>query len=137
MWCDRGFTGNIALKPLRQAKQLATYLKLVLNRTLMSRIGAVLASGAFAALKDRMDPRKHNGGVFLGLNGVWSRPRRHGCVGFATAIDVAIEMVRNDLVNKIKTDVLSMAKQRRRKRNSMRRSMIMVLVQPAAAGDDQ
>lgn len=105
-----GFTGNIALKAAEgTAKQLATYLKLVLNRTLMSRIGAVLASGAFAALKDRMDPRKHNGGVFLGLNGVVVKS--HGgtdALGFATAIDVAIEMVRNDLVNKIKTDVLSM-----------------------------
>ena len=66
----------------------------------------LLASGAFAALKDRMDPRKHNGGVFLGLNGVVVKS--HGgtdALGFATAIDVTLEIVRNDLVNKIKTDV--------------------------------
>src|SRR5262249_15461150 len=66
-----GFTGNIALKTAEgTAKQLTTYLRLALNRTLLSRIGAVLASGAFTILRDRMDPRKHNGGVFLGLNGV-------------------------------------------------------------------
>ena len=107
-----GFTGNIALKSAEgTAKQLATFLKQSLQRTWLSKIGAVLASSAFAALKDRMDPRKHNGGVFLGLNGVVVKS--HGgtdALGYATAIDVAIEMVRNDLVNKIETDVVKMNK---------------------------
>jgi glycerol-3-phosphate acyltransferase PlsX len=102
-----GFTGNIALKTAEgTAKQLATYLRMVLTRTLLSRIGALLASGAFSALRDRMDPRKHNGGVFLGLNGIVVKS--HGgtdALGFATAIDVALNMVRNDLVSKIKSDV--------------------------------
>jgi glycerol-3-phosphate acyltransferase PlsX len=102
-----GFTGNIALKAAEgTAKQVATYLKLVLNRTLLSKLGAVLARGAFNALKDRMDPRKHNGGVFAGLNGIVVKS--HGgtdALGFATAIDVAIEMVRNGLVAKIAEDV--------------------------------
>ena len=102
-----GFTGNIALKTAEgTAKQLTTYLKLALNRTLLSRIGAVLASGAFAMLRDRMDPRKHNGGVFLGLNGVVVKS--HGgtdALGFATAIDVAIDMARNELVAKIAHDI--------------------------------
>jgi glycerol-3-phosphate acyltransferase PlsX len=102
-----GFTGNIALKAAEgTAKQLATYLRRCLQRTLMSRLGAVLASGAFAALKDRMDPRKHNGGVFLGLNGVVVKS--HGgtdALGFATAIDVAIQIAKTDLVSKIKADV--------------------------------
>lgn len=103
-----GFTGNIALKTAEgTAKQLSAYLKLALSRTWLSRLGALLASGAFKALRDRMDPRKHNGGVFLGLNGVVVKS--HGgtdALGFATAIDVAIEMVRNDLVKKIATDVV-------------------------------
>jgi glycerol-3-phosphate acyltransferase PlsX len=58
-----------------------------------------------------MDPRKHNGGVFLGLNGVVVKS--HGgtdALGFATAVDVAIEMVRNDLVQKIETDVRKISK---------------------------
>ncbi len=103
-----GFTGNIALKTAEgTAKQISAYLKLSLSRTWVSKIGAVLASGAFKALRDRLDPRKHNGGVFLGLNGVVVKS--HGgtdALGFATAIDVAIEMVRNDLVKKIETDVV-------------------------------
>ncbi len=118
-----GFTGNIALKTAEgTAKQLAAYLRLSLRRTLISKLGALLASGAFAALRDRMDPRKHNGGVFLGLNGVVVKS--HGgtdALGFATAIDVALEMVTNDLVTKIKTDVETMN----------------ALIRPATAHDKQ
>ncbi|WP_119268930.1 phosphate acyltransferase PlsX [Taklimakanibacter deserti] len=107
-----GFTGNIALKTAEgTAKQLSTYLRLALNRTLMSRLGALMASGAFATLRERMDPRKHNGGVFLGLNGIVVKS--HGgtdALGFATAVDVAIEMVKNGLVAKIAADVAEMNK---------------------------
>lgn len=107
-----GFTGNIALKTAEgTAKQLATYLRLALNRTLLSKLGALLATGAFATLRERMDPRKHNGGVFLGLNGIVVKS--HGgtdALGFATAIDVAIEMVKNGLVAKIAADVAEMNK---------------------------
>jgi glycerol-3-phosphate acyltransferase PlsX len=107
-----GFTGNIALKAAEgTAKQLSTYLRLALNRTLLSRLGALLASGAFATLRERMDPRKHNGGVFVGLNGIVVKS--HGgtdALGFATAIDVAIEMVKNGLVAKIAADVAEMNK---------------------------
>ena len=102
-----GFTGNIALKTAEgTSKQLSSYLRLCLSRTMMSRLGAVFASGAFKALKDRMDPRKHNGGVFLGLNGVVVKS--HGgtdALGYATAIDITLEILRNDLVSKIKADV--------------------------------
>eukprot|EP01030_Chromulinospumella_sphaerica_P027718 gene27718-28001_t len=102
-----GFTGNIALKTAEgTAKQLSSYLRLCLSRTLMSKLGAVFAAGAFEALRDRMDPRKHNGGVFLGLNGVVVKS--HGgtdALGYATAIDITLEILRNDLVSKIKADV--------------------------------
>lgn len=101
-----GFTGNIALKTAEgTAKQIAGYLRAALSRTLISKLGAALASGAFAALRERLDPRKHNGGVLLGLNGVVVKS--HGgtdALGFATAIDVGVEMVRNDLVAKITAD---------------------------------
>jgi phosphate acyltransferase len=85
---------------------MSTFLKSALSATLMSKIGAFFAMGAFHALKERMDPRKHNGGVFLGLNGVVVKS--HGgtdALGFATAIDVAVDMVRNGLVAKIAADV--------------------------------
>jgi phosphate acyltransferase len=102
-----GFTGNVALKTAEgTAKQLTTVLRGAMKSSLFSKIGAVFARGAFNILKDRMDPRKHNGGVFLGLNGVVVKS--HGgtdALGFATAIDVAVDMVRNGLVAKIAADV--------------------------------
>jgi phosphate acyltransferase len=102
-----GFTGNVALKTAEgTAKQITSFLKMALNSSLLSKLGALMASGAFNALRERLDPRKHNGGVFLGLNGVVVKS--HGgtdALGFATAIDVAIEMVRNGLVERIKQDL--------------------------------
>ncbi len=102
-----GFTGNVALKAAEgTAKQISSFLRTALTRTLMSKLGALLASGAFRAFRDRLDPRKHNGGVFLGLNGIVVKS--HGgtdAIGFATAVDVAINMVSNGLVAKIAEDV--------------------------------
>jgi phosphate acyltransferase len=102
-----GFTGNVALKAAEgTAKQISSFLRAALSRTLISKLGAFIASGAFRAFKDRLDPRKHNGGVFLGLNGIVVKS--HGgtdALGFATAIDVAIDMVANGLVQKIAEDV--------------------------------
>ena len=50
--------------------QLGEYLRNAMARTLFARIGYLFARNAFAAVKDKMDPRNVNGGVFLGLNGV-------------------------------------------------------------------
>jgi phosphate acyltransferase len=101
-----GFTGNVALKTAEgTAKQINSFLKAALSSTLFSKLGAFMAQGAFRALKEKLDPRKHNGGVFVGLNGVVVKS--HGgtdALGFATAIDVAIEMVKNGLVAKIAED---------------------------------
>ncbi len=102
-----GFTGNVALKTAEgTAKQITTFLRQALNATVISKIGAFLAGGAFTALRDRLDPRKHNGGVFLGLNGVVVKS--HGgtdILGYATAVEVAIDMVRNGLTQRIAHDV--------------------------------
>ena len=53
-----------------------------------------------------MDPRKVNGGVFLGLNGIVVKS--HGgtdAQGFAAAIELAYDMVRNNLLDVIKADL--------------------------------
>ena len=104
-----GFTGNVALKTAEgTAKMITTFLRTAMSASLLSKIGSFFAQGAFRALKDRMDPRKHNGGVFLGLNGVVVKS--HGgtdAEGFATAIDVAVDMVKNGLIAKIAADVES------------------------------
>jgi glycerol-3-phosphate acyltransferase PlsX len=103
-----GFAGNIALKTAEgTAKQIAGYLRAAMSRTLMARIGYLFARGAFAALREKLDPRKSNGGVFLGLNGIVVKS--HGgtdAEGYASAIDLAYDMVKQDLMHKI-TESLS------------------------------
>jgi glycerol-3-phosphate acyltransferase PlsX len=98
-----GFAGNIALKAAEgTARQLAAYLKEQMSRTLATKLGYLLARRAFRALSDKMDPRKANGGVFLGLNGIVIKS--HGgtdAEGFAYAVDLGYDMVRDDLLQKI------------------------------------
>jgi phosphate acyltransferase len=101
-----GFSGNIALKTAEgTARQLAEYLRSSMARTWASRLGYLLARSAFQLLREKMDPRKVNGGVFLGLNGLVIKS--HGgtdAEGFASAIDLAREMARSDLVRIIAGD---------------------------------
>lgn len=102
-----GFTGNIALKTAEgTAKQIAAYLKAAMTRSIWARMGAVLAQGAFRALRAKMDTRQMNGGMFLGLNGIVIKS--HGgadAVGFASAIDLGYDMAESDLVASIAKDV--------------------------------
>ena len=102
-----GFSGNIALKTAEgTAKQIAEYLRSAMNRTLMARIGYFLARDAFNRLREKMDPRKGNGGVFLGLNGIVIKS--HGgtdAEGFATAVESGYSMVRNRLLERINQDI--------------------------------
>jgi glycerol-3-phosphate acyltransferase PlsX len=98
-----GFAGNISIKVAEgTARQLAEFLRGAMSRTWRSRIGYLFARGAFRALRDKMDPNKSNGGVFLGLNGIVVKS--HGSAsaeGFAYAVDVGYEMVHYDLLTKI------------------------------------
>ncbi|MGA8689457.1 MAG: phosphate acyltransferase PlsX [Methyloceanibacter sp.] len=102
-----GFTGNIALKTAEgTAKQIGEYLRAAMGRSLLARIGAVLAQGAFRALKEKMDPRQLNGGIFLGLNGIIVKS--HGgtdATGFASAIDLAYDMASSGVVKRLADDV--------------------------------
>ncbi|MGE0613281.1 MAG: phosphate acyltransferase PlsX [Hyphomicrobiales bacterium] len=102
-----GFTGNIALKTAEgTARQIGAYLRAAMNRSLVSKIGAFLARGAFEALKEKMDPRELNGGVFLGLNGIVIKS--HGgadAMGFASAIDVGYDMANSGLVERLAKDI--------------------------------
>ena len=103
-----GFAGNIALKTAEgTAKQIGSYLRSAMNRTFMSKIGYLFAKGAFDLLREKMDPRKVNGGVFLGLNGIVIKS--HGgtdAEGYASAVDLAYDMVKNELTHKIAQDLV-------------------------------
>lgn len=98
-----GFAGNIALKTAEgTARQLAQTLRDAMTRNWRAKLGYLLAKEAFNTLRDKMDPRKVNGGVFLGLNGIVIKS--HGgtdAEGFASAVDLGYDMVRHELLAKI------------------------------------
>jgi glycerol-3-phosphate acyltransferase PlsX len=105
-----GFAGNIALKAAEgTAHQMASYLRSAMRRNWRARLGYLFARQAFATLREKMDPRKVNGGVLLGLNGIVIKS--HGGTnneGFASAIDIGYDMARYELLAKI-NDMLKKA----------------------------
>lgn len=92
-----GFTGNVALKTGEgTARLVGDFLREALNSGLMARLGALLAMRALKALGARIDPRRVNGGVFLGLNG--TVVKSHGAsdaTGVAAAIGLAYKLARS------------------------------------------
>jgi phosphate acyltransferase len=98
-----GFAGNIALKTAEgTARQIGEYLRDAMNRSVGARIGYLFARSAFQQLRERMDPSRVNGGVFLGLNGIVIKS--HGgtdAEGFAAAIELGYGVVRDELLAKI------------------------------------
>jgi glycerol-3-phosphate acyltransferase PlsX len=98
-----GFAGNIALKAAEgTARQISHLLKGAIRQSIWARLGYLLSRRAFRSLAATMDPRKANGGVFLGLNGIVIKS--HGgtdAEGFAYAIDMGYDMIRHDLIKRI------------------------------------
>jgi phosphate acyltransferase len=102
-----GFTGNVALKTAEGTAQFfATAVREELTRTWVSKLGALLLTGAFNRFKQRLDPRRMNGAQFLGLQGV--AVKSHGGtdeLGFSSAINVAIDLIENKVNDKIQTEI--------------------------------
>ena len=101
-----GFTGNIALKTAEGTANLfGVFLKQALTESPMAKLGAFLARHALKKFKMRVDPRRYNGAMFLGLNGICIKS--HGstdAIGFANAIHVAVELIENSFNEHIKED---------------------------------
>ena len=65
-----GFTGNIALKTAEgTAKFITKNLKQSLTKNIFSKISLIFSYFSLKEFKNRLDPRKYNGAIFLGLNG--------------------------------------------------------------------
>jgi glycerol-3-phosphate acyltransferase PlsX len=105
-----GFTGNIALKTAEgTAKLVVGFLRSALKGSFLGRIGALFAGGALNALRRKLDPRASNGGIFLGLNGIVVKS--HGgtdALGFASALDMAIDMAQSGIISRIVADRATM-----------------------------
>jgi len=103
--CD-GFTGNVALKTIEGTAKLYTgFLRESFRTSIMAKVGYLLARPAINSLRTRVDPRRYNGAIFLGLNGI--AVKSHGgtdAIGFANAIGVAVDMVVHGAIEKIKED---------------------------------
>ena len=101
-----GFTGNIALKTAEgTARLIGAYMRQSLKRSVLGRIGAMVASGALKTLRRKLDPRANAGGIFLGLNGVVVKC--HGgadAISFASAMDMAIDMAKANINVRITAD---------------------------------
>lgn len=102
-----GFSGNIALKTAEgTASMYSDFLRATFRRSLFSKLGYWLAKPALNALKNRVDPRQYNGGMFLGLNGV--AVKSHGgtdAQGYANAIGFAVDMLTQGFNEKVIKDV--------------------------------
>ena len=98
-----GFTGNVALKAIEGTAKLYTqFVRDAFRTSTFAKIGYLFSAGAWVKLRKRVDPRRYNGGVFLGLDGVCVKS--HGGtddLGFAYAIGVARDMVRYEYKSKL------------------------------------
>jgi glycerol-3-phosphate acyltransferase PlsX len=101
-----GFTGNVALKTIEgTAKMYTFFLKQALLDSLPARFGALLARPALTKLRAHLDPRRYNGAMLLGLNGICVKS--HGgtdAFGFANAIRVAVQLITEGVNEDIKKD---------------------------------
>jgi phosphate acyltransferase len=102
-----GFTGNIALKTAEgTAKFITDSLKKSLTSTLFAKISVVFSFFALKKFKEKLDPRKFNGAIFLGLKG--PVVKSHGstdAIGFYHSIDLCYRIIKGDLMNKIKNNL--------------------------------
>jgi glycerol-3-phosphate acyltransferase PlsX len=101
-----GFTGNVALKTAEgTAKLVVHFMRTALRHSRLGQIGGYIASGALRALARKLDPRASNGGIFLGLNGVVVKCHGNSdAMGFASGLDMAIDMARAEVIPKILAD---------------------------------
>lgn len=104
-----GFTGNVALKAGEgTAKLIRGFLKDAFTHTPLAKLAAVFASASLRRLSDRIDPRRQNGGVFLGLNG--TVVKSHGsadATGVSAAIKLAFKLAESGFSEKVAARVAS------------------------------
>ena len=103
-----GFTGNVAVKTAEgTARMLGEFMAQAFRSSIFSKIGYLLCRKALATVRERMDPREQNGGVFLGLNGLIVKS--HGgtdAKGFAVAVALAVRMATGDLPRRIQENLM-------------------------------
>ena len=102
-----GFSGNIALKTAEGVAELiVSFLQSAYKSSIISKVGYLLSKPALNRFKKRIDPRKYNGAVLLGLNGIVVKS--HGgtdSFGFSNAISSAVSLIENNYNAAIKEKI--------------------------------
>ena len=102
-----GFTGNVALKTAEgTADFLTKNLKKALSQNFLSKLSAIFSYFSLKRFKDRLDPRKYNGAIFLGLTGpvVKSHGGTDG-LGFSYSVELCYKIAKGKLMDKIKSNL--------------------------------
>lgn len=109
-----GFTGNIALKTAEgTAKLIGEFIRRTFRSSALAGIGYLFARPAFHKLRQRLDPRRYNGAMLLGLNGIVVKS--HGgtdSLGFANAIGVAVDLIAHDFIERTRADISALSAER-------------------------
>ena len=104
-----GFTGNVALKTAEgTAKFIINNLKKSLTENIVTKISLIFSYFSLKKFKAKLDPRKYNGAIFLGLNG--PVVKSHGGIdsmGFYYSIDLCYKIVKGDLMTRIKKNLIN------------------------------
>lgn len=100
-----GFTGNVALKSAEgTARLIAGYAREAFSGGLLRRAAAAIAYPALSALRRRMDPRRVNGGVFLGLNGAVVKSHSAAdAIALGSALRLASTIGQRNLVGAVRS----------------------------------
>ena len=102
-----GFTGNIALKTAEgTAKFITNSLKNTLTENIFTKMSLIFSYYSLKKFKEKLDPRKYNGAILLGLNG--PVVKSHGgtdSTGFYHSIDLCYKIVKGKLMNQIKNNL--------------------------------
>ena len=102
-----GFTGNVALKTAEgTAKFITDNLRKSLSENVLSKMSLLFSYFSLKKFKKKLDPRKYNGAIFLGLNG--PVVKSHGgtdALGFYYSIDLCYRIVKGDLMSEIKNNL--------------------------------
>ncbi len=107
-----GFTGNVALKTAEgTARYITNSLKETLTENLFTKLSLIFSYFSLKKFKNRLDPRKYNGAIFLGLNG--PVVKSHGGIdstGFYYSIDLCYKIVKGNLMDQIKKNLKHLKK---------------------------
>mgnify|MGYP000040929439 CR=1 FL=1 len=105
-----GFTGNVALKTAEgTANFITTEIKKSFSKSIFSKIGYLFSYFAFKDIKKKLDPRKFNGAIFLGLNAPVIKS--HGSAdafAFYNSISLSYRILNGNLISKIKNNFINL-----------------------------